>query len=150
MPNTSIRRINLAHIGQDTEGRTATPHLVPRGAHTPAALGTVREIFSGIRDSTGPTDTRGAILSFMKAATQANGFPPSHREIGEAAGYHLRVIEEKGYLRRVPGQYRNVAPVTQAPEPTEDVSASPRQLCSCPDIFVQRMPGGPLSHSQHE
>ena len=48
------------------------------------------------------------ILDFIKTATESQGYAPSMREIGDAAGlaspasvkYQLDILEEKGYIRR--------------------------------------------------
>ena len=49
-----------------------------------------------------------SILDFIKTATESQGYAPSMREIGDAAGlnspasvkYQLDVLEEKGFIRR--------------------------------------------------
>ncbi|MFE6031035.1 LexA family protein [Streptomyces niveus] len=150
--------VTLAHTGPAAEGpRTGAPYPRAGSFGNPAVLGIVREIFSGIRDSTGLTEKRGAILSFIRSATQENGFPPSQHEIGEAVGlakssvtYQLQVLEEMGYLRCNPGRFRSVVLVTRAVESAkpavQENSGPPRQLRGCPDIFLQRMTGKPLSH----
>jgi SOS-response transcriptional repressor LexA len=55
-----------------------------------------------------------AILAAIRDSVRDRGYPPSIREIGEAAGYHgtsgvayqLSVLERKGFLRRQPGCQR--------------------------------------------
>ena len=53
------------------------------------------------------TDRQREVLDFMQTFTEANGVPPTVREIGgrfhvtpRAAFDHLRALERKGYLRR--------------------------------------------------
>jgi repressor LexA len=54
------------------------------------------------------------VLEVIHAAVQSRGYPPSVREIGEAAGlsspssvaHQLSVLEKKGYLRRDPNRPR--------------------------------------------
>ena len=49
-----------------------------------------------------------SILEFIKSSTESQGYAPSMREIGEAAGlnspasvkYQLDILEEKGFIRR--------------------------------------------------
>ena len=49
-----------------------------------------------------------SILDFIKTATESQGYAPSMREIGDAAGlnspasvkYQLDILEEKGFIRR--------------------------------------------------
>lgn len=62
------------------------------------------------------------ILSALTRALRERGYPPSVRELGDAAGLrspatvhaHLRQLEEKGYIRRVPGQPRTVEVVVRS------------------------------------
>jgi repressor LexA len=61
----------------------------------------------------GLTRRQGEILRFIQGF---GGYPPSMREIGEAVGltstsavsYQLSCLQDKGYLRRVPGRPRTV------------------------------------------
>jgi repressor LexA len=61
----------------------------------------------------GLTRRQGEILRFIQGF---GGYPPSMREIGEAVGltstsavsYQLSCLQDKGYLRRVPGRPRSV------------------------------------------
>ncbi|MGQ9472731.1 MAG: hypothetical protein ACUVQZ_04630 [Candidatus Caldatribacteriaceae bacterium] len=56
------------------------------------------------------------ILLFIEQYFQRNGYPPTVREIGEAVGlaslcsvhYHLRKLEEKGFIRRNPSKPRAI------------------------------------------
>ncbi|AKK03326.1 SOS regulatory protein LexA [Corynebacterium epidermidicanis] len=62
------------------------------------------------------TDRQRRILEVIRDAVVLRGYPPSIREIGDAAGlqstssvaYQLRQLEEKGYLRRDPNKPRAV------------------------------------------
>jgi repressor LexA len=56
------------------------------------------------------------ILLFIERYSRKNGYPPTVREIGEAVGlasscsvhYHLRKLEEKGLIRRIPSKPRAI------------------------------------------
>ncbi len=56
------------------------------------------------------------VLQVVRAGVARHGYPPSIREIGDAVGlrstssvaYHLKVLQEKGYLHRDPGRPRTV------------------------------------------
>ena len=62
----------------------------------------------------GLTRRQQEILTFIQRHTDAHGYPPSVREIGQALGLtssstvhsHLSALEKKGYLRRDPSKPR--------------------------------------------
>lgn len=62
----------------------------------------------------GLTSRQTKVLAVIRAAVEARGYPPSVREIGDAVGltspssvaHQLRVLEQKGYLRRDPNRPR--------------------------------------------
>ena len=61
----------------------------------------------------GLTQRQREILSFVVEFSNAQGFPPSVREIGghfkiasSSTLEHLRALERKGYIRRVPSKSR--------------------------------------------
>ena len=72
------------------------------------------ELPDGPIDENGLTSRQLKILSAIKSAMEERGYPPSMREIGEAAGlaspssvkYQLEVLEEKGWIRRDPTRGR--------------------------------------------
>src|SRR6186713_222804 len=75
---------------------------------------TVRELPDGPADATGLTPRQQRVLATIKDAIETRGYPPSMREIGEAVGltssssvaHQLKVLEEKGYVRRDPNRPR--------------------------------------------
>ena len=82
----------------------------PRGkAHSK-----VSELPDGPPDATGLTPRQQRVLAHIKEAIEKRGYPPSMREIGEAVGltssssvaHQLRVLEEKGFLKRDPNRPR--------------------------------------------
>ena len=76
--------------------------------------GTVSELPDGPTDATGLTPRQQRILEHLRDFMERRGYPPSMREIGEAVGltssssvaHQLKVLEEKGYVRRDPNRPR--------------------------------------------
>ena len=75
---------------------------------------TVSELPDGPTDATGLTTRQQRILEHLRDFMERRGYPPSMREIGEAVGltssssvaHQLKVLEEKGYVRRDPNRPR--------------------------------------------
>jgi repressor LexA len=74
----------------------------------------VSELPDGPPDATGLTPRQTKVLLSIKDSIEKRGYPPSMREIGEAVGltssssvaHQLRVLEEKGFLKRDPNRPR--------------------------------------------
>ncbi len=74
----------------------------------------VAELPDGPPDSTGLTPRQQRVLTVIRDSIERRGYPPSMREIGERVGltssssvaHQLRVLEEKGYLKRDPNRPR--------------------------------------------
>ncbi len=74
----------------------------------------VSELPDGPPDATGLTPRQQRVLAHIKDSIEKRGYPPSMREIGEAVGltssssvaHQLRVLEEKGFLKRDPNRPR--------------------------------------------
>ncbi len=74
----------------------------------------VSELPDGPPDATGLTPRQTKVLLSIKEAIELRGYPPSMREIGQAVGltssssvaHQLRVLEEKGFLKRDPNRPR--------------------------------------------
>ena len=75
---------------------------------------TVSELPDGPPDATGLTPRQQRVLGTIKDSIEKRGYPPSMREIGQAVGltssssvaHQLRVLEEKGFLKRDPNRPR--------------------------------------------
>jgi repressor LexA len=75
---------------------------------------TVTELPDGPPDATGLTPRQLKVLSHIKDSIEHRGYPPSMREIGASVGltstssvaHQLRVLEEKGFLKRDPNRPR--------------------------------------------
>src|SRR3954468_18872500 len=74
----------------------------------------ISELPDGPPDATGLTPRQQGVLATIKDAIEKRGYPPSMREIGQAVGltssssvaHQLRVLEEKGFLKRDPNRPR--------------------------------------------
>jgi repressor LexA len=74
----------------------------------------VSELPDGPPDATGLTPRQTKVLLSIKDSIEKRGYPPSMREIGQAVGltssssvaHQLRVLEEKGFLKRDPNRPR--------------------------------------------
>jgi repressor LexA len=74
----------------------------------------VSELPDGPPDATGLTPRQTRVLLAIKDSIEQRGYPPSMREIGEKVGltssssvaHQLRVLEEKGFLKRDPNRPR--------------------------------------------
>jgi repressor LexA len=74
----------------------------------------VTELPDGPPDATGLTPRQQKVLAHIKDSIEQRGYPPSMREIGTAVGltssssvaHQLKVLEEKGLLRRDPNRPR--------------------------------------------
>lgn len=72
------------------------------------SINAISELPDGPEDGEGLTPRQVRILTVIKEAVQRNGYPPSMREIGEAAGlaspssvrHQLTNLEQKGWIRR--------------------------------------------------
>ncbi len=74
----------------------------------------VAELPDGPPNAVGLTPRQQRVLTVIKESIERRGYPPSMREIGERVGltssssvaHQLRVLEEKGYLKRDPNRPR--------------------------------------------
>ncbi|MGH8049762.1 MAG: transcriptional repressor LexA [Arenimonas sp.] len=95
------------------------------------------------------TDNQQAILNFIAQRIEQEGGSPSQTEIANAFGfrgvraaqYHLDILEQAGYIRRLPGQARSIR--LCHPEPTEsaeDVEVPMPSKASSIDDHALRLP----------
>ncbi|CAO5258991.1 transcriptional repressor LexA [Frankia sp. AgKG'84/4] len=85
-----------------------------RGTRRAGARGNVRAFPDNPAEAAGLTPRQRKVLEVIRDAVERRGYPPSVREIGEAVGltstssvaHQLKVLEEKGYLRRDPNRPR--------------------------------------------
>lgn len=80
----------------------------------------VAELPDGPPDATGLTPRQQRVLTVIRDSIDRRGYPPSMREIGERVGltssssvaHQLRVLEEKGFLKRDPNRPRALSVYT--------------------------------------
>lgn len=85
---------------------------------------TVRDFPDGPVDELGLTARQRKVLEVIRDAVERRGYPPSVREIGEAVGltstssvaHQLKVLEDKGFLRRDPNRPRAIEVVSSQGE----------------------------------
>ena len=93
-----------------------SPPRAKKPASARTATRTVSELPDGPPDATGLTPRQQRILNVIRDSIEQRGFPPSMREIGELVGltssssvsHQLRMLEEKGFLRRDPNRPRAI------------------------------------------
>jgi repressor LexA len=92
----------------------------------PASSG-VAELPDGPPDASGLTPRQQRVLTVIRDSIERRGYPPSMREIGERVGltssssvaHQLRVLQEKGFLKRDPNRPRALSVFT--PDEAEGV-----------------------------
>jgi repressor LexA len=92
--------------------RKTSPRTTDRSTDQP----TVAELPDGPPDATGLTPRQRRVLDVIRDSVDSRGYPPSMREIGERVGltssssvsHQLRVLEQKGLLRRDPNRPRAI------------------------------------------
>jgi repressor LexA len=80
----------------------------------------VTELPDGPPDATGLTPRQQRVLTVIRDSIERRGYPPSMREIGERVGltssssvaHQLKVLEEKGFLKRDPNRPRALSVYT--------------------------------------
>ena len=111
----------------------------------------------------GLTPRQRRVLETIRDSVERRGYPPSMREIGEAAGlaspssvsHQLAALERKGYLRRDPHRPRAIevvapdAPVVAVnPEPDETGSGDEHPAPSYVPVVGRIAAGGPILAEQ--
>ncbi|MEP7088735.1 MAG: transcriptional repressor LexA [Nocardioidaceae bacterium] len=114
----------------------------------------VAELPDGPPDSTGLTPRQQRVLTVIRDAIESRGYPPSMREIGERVGltssssvaHQLRVLEEKGFLKRDPNRPRALSVFTpDEAAPVDDTGAGDERPAPTYVPMVGRIAaGGPI------
>ena len=121
------------------------------------SINSISELPDGPEDGEGLTPRQVRILTVIKEAVQRNGYPPSMREIGEAAGlaspssvrHQLTNLEQKGWIRRdsqkgrameiiIPGE-EHLAPEAPLISPTRQVPLVGRIAAGAPILAEQEV-----------
>ena len=128
-------------------------HLTPDSK----SINSISELPDGPEDGEGLTPRQVRILTVIKEAVQRNGYPPSMREIGEAAGlaspssvrHQLTNLEQKGWIRRdsqkgrameiiIPGE-EHLSPEAPLISPTRQVPLVGRIAAGAPILAEQEV-----------
>ncbi|SNQ49052.1 LexA repressor [Frankia canadensis] len=123
-----------------------------RGTRRGGARGNVRAFPENPADAAGLTPRQRKVLEVIRAAVERRGYPPSVREIGEAVGltstssvaHQLKVLEEKGYLRRDPNRPRAME-VLSPDRPRRRAQAAPAAVVPAFGGEAAAAPGGEAS-----
>ncbi|NDE51052.1 MAG: transcriptional repressor LexA [Actinobacteria bacterium] len=114
----------------------------------------ITELPDGPVDENGLTQRQVKILNAIRSAMEVKGYPPSMREIGEAAGlaspssvkYQLEALEEKGWIRRDPSRGRALEVLSPSEQRFEDLR--PEKTHVVP-LVGRIAAGGPILAEQH-
>jgi repressor LexA len=112
----------------------------------------ISEIPDGPTDANGLTPRQLKILSVIKTAVEDQGYPPSMREIGLAAGlsstasvtYQLQILEEKGWIRRDASRGRAI----EITLPGQDGEAAPQDKTRLIPLVGRIAAGNPILAEQ--
>lgn len=129
----------------------------PTNASIEAELGNLAALPDGPADAHGLTPRQLAILRVVKQSIEEVGYPPSIREVAKRAGlastssvtYQLRVLEEKGFLRRDPNRPRAVVvtmPGDEDLDPVQSYDANPTAVAA--PLIGRIAAGGPILAEQ--
>ena len=116
---------------------------------TPA---TISELPDGPADDNGLTTRQQLILDVIKKAILTNGYPPSMREIGQAAGlaspasvkYQIEALVDKGFIRKDASKGR----AFEITDPNDADSIKPEKTVNVP-LVGRIAAGGPITAEQH-
>jgi repressor LexA len=100
--------------------------------------GTVRDLPDGPPDAAGLTQRQRRVLEVIRDAVERRGYPPSVREIGEAVGlvstssvaYQLKVLQDRGFLRRDPNRPRAMEVLPTSGEPNRPIRPRPKRAAA--------------------
>ncbi len=107
----------------------------------------------GPEDSWGLTPRQRRVLHVIKEAVETIGYPPSIRELAQKAGlastssvsYQLKVLEEKGFLRRDPNRPRALVVTLPETEPlASEQSYNTRPESVTAPLLGRIAAGGPI------
>ena len=107
----------------------------PRASDVAAQMGAAASVSSlpdGPADGDGLTPRQRRILEVIRDAVELRGYPPSIREMGDAVGlastssvaHQLKMLEQKGFLRRDPHRPRALEVLLPGPAHAEMAAAA--------------------------
>jgi repressor LexA len=114
-------------------------------------MNTISELPDGPADLQGLTTRQKLILSVIKSSIEANGYPPTMREIGQAAGlaspasvkYQIEALVEKGFIRKDASKGRAFEVI----DPSEADRMKPEKTINIP-LVGRIAAGGPILAEQ--
>jgi repressor LexA len=132
----------MADSDDKTPPKFQTRRGRPRAADVAAQMNaaSVSSLPDGPADAHGLTPRQRRILEVIREAVEHRGYPPSIREMGDAVGlassssvaHQLKVLEQKGFLRRDPNRPRALEVLLPAEGQTtakpDKVAAAPRTV----------------------
>lgn len=129
----------------------------PTNAEIEEQLGDISAFPDGPQDAHGLTARQLAILQVVKQSIEEAGYPPSIREVAKRAGlastssvtYQLKVLEEKGFLRRDPNRPRAVVvtmPGEEEMDPAQSYDSTPTSVAT--PLIGRIAAGGPILAEQ--
>ncbi len=129
----------------------------PTNAEIEEQLGDISAFPDGPQDAHGLTTRQLAILQVVKQSIEEAGYPPSIREVAKRAGlastssvtYQLKVLEEKGFLRRDPNRPRAVVvtmPGEEEMDPAQSYDSTPTSVAT--PLIGRIAAGGPILAEQ--
>jgi repressor LexA len=94
------------------------------------------------------SETQQAILALITERVEFDGVPPSQAEIAKALGfsgvraaqYHLEILEQAGFIKRIPGQARGIRLVHSASYGEDEPESGSRQSRAPDNDDVLRLP----------
>ena len=121
---------------------------------TSPASATITELPDSPAGESGLTARQLKILTAIKEALDTNGYPPSMREIGQAAGlaspasvkYQLETLEKKGFIRRDPTRGRALEVLL--PEEKTAENSAPVDATRLVPLVGRIAAGGPITAEQ--
>lgn len=125
----------------------------PTTAQVEADMAGISSLPDGPEDSWGLTLRQRRVLHVIKDAVENIGYPPSIRELAQKAGlastssvsYQLKVLEEKGFLRRDPNRPRALVVTLPETEPMASEQTFDTQPSTVTAPLLGRIAaGGPI------
>jgi repressor LexA len=112
----------------------------------------VAELPDGPPDASGLTPRQQRVLTVIRDSIERRGYPPSMREIGERVGltssssvaHQLRVLEEKGFLRRDPNRPRALSVVVPEEAVDETLIGDAAPAATYVPVVGRIAAGGPI------
>ena len=112
----------------------------------------VAELPDGPPDGSGLTPRQQRVLTVIRDSIERRGYPPSMREIGERVGltssssvaHQLRVLEEKGFLRRDPNRPRALSVVVPEEAVDETLIGDAAPPATYVPVVGRIAAGGPI------